>query len=541
MADTKDKIAELFLQDPGCFFLYQDAEEKWISYNETGCPSLAKQPMIHLGFKGIEQLLAKEEEELYHNFLEQIHTKQEADSVSKRVSVNLHLKSVSDCFEYYELIAYTGDGCIISFRHLNAEEIYRIELAENITNDKYPMFFAKGAMRLMQENADSTFALIQFDVAKFKVINEQYGEAMGDEILKYFIHTLTMHCNQDQLFARLTADVFMILTKYKTKEDILALIEELNAELTGYRNIPYTLFWGVSYLPDKDAPLRKYGDAAALARQSIKGDALKHIAFFDDHMRQQANEKKYMEDRMDKALANGEFVMFLQPKFQISTGKLIGAEALVRWIDPQRGMMPPISFIPLFEQNGFVVRMDEYIWEEACKCLKEWKDKGFDPVPISINVSRKNLEQLRFVDKLESLVQRYEIDQKLLEIEITESLDVADVKAGIRKLKERGFVLLMDDFGSGYSSLNTLKDTMFDVIKIDRSFLQDFISSDRGKKIVEHTIQMTNDIGLDMIAEGVENQEQADILEQFGCDKAQGFFYAKPMPKEEFNQRYMSI
>ena len=230
MADAKSKIAELFLQDSGCFFLYKAREGEWTPYNENGCPSLRKEPLIRLGLDGINELLAKDEEELYHRFLEQIKSKETAEiqenkeQFSESFKVNLHLNSAADCYEYYEVTAHVGGGCIICFRHLDAEEIYRIELAENITNDKNPMYFARGVQRLMQEDAESTFALIQFDVAKFKVINEQYGEAMGDEILQYFIHTLTLHCRPDQMFARLNSDVFMILTKYKNREDILAFI-----------------------------------------------------------------------------------------------------------------------------------------------------------------------------------------------------------------------------------------------------------------------------------------------------------------------------
>ena len=227
--------------------------------------------------------------------------------------------------------------------------------------------------------------------------------------------------------------------------------------------------------------------------------------------------------------------MYLQPKYSILHDKMVGAEALVRWVRPGKGIIPPAEFIPMFEKNGFVTKMDAFIWEEACRTVRSWMDKGIEPLPISVNVSRIHLKSGLFITTLNNLVEQYKIPKKYLEIEITETAEEEDAGVGINTLKENGFTLLMDDFGSGYSSLNTLKDTQFDVIKIDREFLQDFIGSKRGQTIVKHTIQMTRSIGLDLVAEGVETKEQAEFLSACGCDTAQGFYYAKPMTVEEFN------
>ena len=180
--------------------------------------------------------------------------------------------------------------------------------------------------------------------------------------------------------------------------------------------------------------------------------------------------------------------------------------------------------------------MDAYIWEEACKTIRSWIDEGWEPLPISVNVSRIHLKDNQFIDVLNHLIEKYQISKNYLEIELTETADSTQISEGISLLKDSGYTLLMDDFGSGYSSLNTLKDTQFDVIKIDRGFLQDFIGSERGQKIVEHTIQMTKSIGLDLVAEGVETKEQAQFLMGCGCDTAQGFYYAKPMTVEQFNE-----
>lgn len=229
--------------------------------------------------------------------------------------------------------------------------------------------------------------------------------------------------------------------------------------------------------------------------------------------------------------------MYLQPKFSISTGKIIGAEALARWIHPERGMISPAEFVPVFEQNGFILKLDQYIWESACRKIRSWLDSGVKPVPISVNISREYVHSFDVVGELVRLVKKYDIPVHYLELEITESVDAEGVGDVVKEMKSAGFTMLMDDFGSGYSSLNMLKTTQFDVLKIDRAFLSEFMESSRGRKIISHTISMSQDIGLDIIAEGVETLEQAQFLSKCGCDAAQGFYYSKPVTQEEFDRK----
>lgn len=228
--------------------------------------------------------------------------------------------------------------------------------------------------------------------------------------------------------------------------------------------------------------------------------------------------------------------MYLQPKYSISENAVIGAEALVRWMQPDKGIVVPQDFIPVFEQNGFIVKLDKYMWECACKELRRWINKGYKPVPISVNVSRMHLKDTEFIYYIEYLLDKYGIRKDLLELEITETIENINANMMVKEAKKHGFTLLMDDFGSGYSSLNTLKSTPFDVLKIDRSFLSSFMESSRGQKIISHTIAMSHDIGLDLIAEGVETREQADFLSASGCNAAQGFYFSKPIPTDEFEK-----
>ncbi len=547
----REDVADVLLADTDTFILIWDSESGWNSVGE-GCDMYVRNALLQNGLKGLRSIVKDCDRELCELFLNRISKGMVGASpfvrvMEQRMNLQIRLMTCNDSFRYFNIECHFLKNSlqeiykiVTEIKPLTQEEIYRLELARTITNDKNPAYFVSGAERLFEANPDKRFALIQFDVAKFKVINEQYGEEVGDELINFFIDGLNMLLDKNQLFARLTADVFMIMTPFDDNDDILRLIDTIDRNLTGYKGISYTLFFGVCEINDKKAPLRKFGDGAAFARQSIKGDALNHVGFYEADMRQRAKTKKYVEDHMNKALTNNEFTMYLQPKYSISQGKIIGAEALVRWIDPERGVVPPMDFIPLFEENGFVVRIDRYIWEEACKTIRGWIDNGITPVPISVNASRRHFRDGKFVQYLNQLVEKYDIDKNLIEVEITETIEEAYVHEGMVMLKENGYKLLMDDFGSGYSSLNTLKDTQFDVIKIDRMFLKNFIGSYRGQKIVEHTIRMTRDIGLDLVAEGVETKEQADFLSECGCDAAQGFYYARPMPVNEFNQLLVS-
>ena len=421
-----------------------------------------------------------------------------------------------------------------AIRPLTQKEEFDSEVLSEFSSYLSPKHFDDRISAMMAANSDHKIAFIQFDVERFKIVNDTYGVEVGDEILRFFSESLAVLCNDNQPFCRMTSDVFMIVTPFDSSEELTDFIRRIESCLTGYKGIEYRLIFGVAIAEDRTVHTRRHGDNASIARQSVKGNALNNIGYYQGNMKSELHKKHTLEDYMHKALLNDEFVMFLQPKYSISSGKIIGAEALARWIHPERGMISPADFIPLFEQNGFIVKLDQIIWESACKKIRSWLDCGIEPVPISVNVSREYLSSFDAVGKLKSLVNKYDIPINLLELEITETIDSDCVQAVVRDMKDAGFTMLMDDFGSGYSSLNMLKTTQFDVLKIDRSFLSEFMESSRGRKIISHTISMSQDIGLDIIAEGVETYEQAQFLKNCGCDSAQGFYYSKPVPAEDF-------
>lgn len=439
------------------------------------------------------------------------------------------------------LIAKTEDGRHVSrtvchIRLMNSSELLTKTIVDSFTNDKHPSVFASNVQKLLNDKSGRQLAFMQFDIEKFKLINAKYGEDKGTEILNFITSGLYTVCTDEQVHLRLSADVFMIAFLFDTAADINRLIGLIEERLGRYEDIEYRFVFGVHIVSDKTLPLRKMGDRAAMARQSIKGNALNNVGYYSDNQENKLISRKYIEDRMHYALEHGEFVMFLQPKCSITTGEIVGAEALTRWIHPEKGMISPMEFIPVFEQNGFIIKLDEYIWEQACKTIRGWIDSGVQPVPISVNISRVHLTNESFIGSLDRLVEKYDIPKKYIETEITETTENAGTEEMIKKLKARGYMLLMDDFGSGYSSLNMLKSTPFDVIKIDRDFFSEFMLSDRGKKIISHTISMSKDIGLDLVAEGVETKEQAEFLHSCGCDVAQGFLYSKPVSLSDFDK-----
>jgi len=283
-------------------------------------------------------------------------------------------------------------------------------------------------------------------------------------------------------------------------------------------------------------------ERANIARRSLGSDVKSICKFYDDNLRAQLLQEKNIEDEMHGALAANHFHMYLQPKFDLQTKELAGAEALVRWIHPEKGLIPPMSFIPLFEKNGFVTELDKCVWKQACEFLSARKKEGAKLFPISVNVSRIHMENDKFIDELILLTRKYGIDPKFLELELTETACFNDEKRfmeTINTLKDLGFVVSMDDFGTGYSSLNMLRNLPIDVLKLDRGFIKDTIQDKKGQIVTSSIIEMANKLNMTTVAEGIETEEQAEFLRSIGCKIAQGFLYGKPVDINSFMELFM--
>ncbi len=451
-------------------------------------------------------------------------------------SICFRVKSDASEPTWYRLNVRIADAfmAVGDIDKMTEREIMDHNILDYYTNDRQPKIYAGIIEKRLEEDVENDYAFIQFDIKNFKLINDKYGEPVGTELLNYINDTLRIYCTDRQIYSRLSSDIFMVVTPYSSPDEIEHFIRGLEKRMSGYKGIKYDFAFGVYYVFDRKLSSRIMGDSAGIARSVVKGNVLENIGYYNDSLKTSLKHRKEIEDSMYPALKNGEFVMYLQAKYSISDNMIIGAEALVRWDHPTKGLIPPGDFIPVFERDGFIIKLDYYIWECACKQLRKWLDLGYEPVPISVNVSRLHLKSSEFIDSIEGLIEKYDIPKHLLELEITETIENINANEMVQEAKNHGFTLLMDDFGSGYSSLNTLKSTPFDVLKIDRSFLSSFMESDRGQKIISHTISMSQDIGLDLIAEGVETKEQAEFLYGCGCNAAQGFYYSKPVPVRDF-------
>lgn len=399
--------------------------------------------------------------------------------------------------------------------------------------------------RSMRACPKNDFAMISVDIDKFKLVNDMYGNVVGDKLLKSVAALLRNECEGKTLFGRMHSDVFSIFMMYNEKKEIETLINRIT-EKSQENMVKYQveLVFGIWIIDDKSLPTNLMYDRASLARKQVKGSKLVNFAFYDEKYRLQIMRDKEIESEMRCALSAGQFVIYLQPKHELDTGHIVGAEALARWIHPKKGVVQPGIFIPLFEKNGFIVKLDEYIWEETCKTIRNWIDIGLEPIPVSINISRFHIYNENLVDIILGLVRKYKIEPRYLELELTESLffdDIGVLYKVLYQLQKNGFKLNMDDFGSGYSSLNMLKNVPVDTVKLDKGFLDEILTTEKGKKIVRHSVAMVKDLDLKVIAEGVETQEQLEFLKESDCDAVQGFYFSKPLPVDEFLQYRLKL
>lgn len=399
-------------------------------------------------------------------------------------------------------------------------------------------FYAR-AERLLRENPERSYSIIRMDIDRFKVINDLYGLDEGDRLLQTIARLIGECMNPYSVCGRIGGDVFCMCVDYSDTETA-KFVHEISEQLSVYpltsRLVPS---FGICRVDSRETPISTLCDWAHLALKTVKGNVLVTHAFYDEKLRKHILEEKKIESQMHFALDKEEFQLYLQPKVHIATNKIVGSEGLVRWLHPAEGLIEPDRFIPLFEKNGFIIRLDEYVWEKTCELLRHWLDKGLPVTPVSVNVSRMHIHDTRLCEKLLGLLRKYRLSPDLLELELTESAfldnDVAMIET-MDTLQRHGFHFSLDDFGAGYSSLNMLKSLPVDTIKLDRVFLSEVSVSEKGKIVVRHTIALAKAMHMKVVAEGVENAKQAEFLLDVGCAVAQGFYYSRPVPVSTFEK-----
>lgn len=444
----------------------------------------------------------------------------------------------------WDFIPKTFHPEIIRFRIMNAVERSKVRTLEYdaMTGIYNEQKFFQATREMLDEAYDEKFAFVRIDVDRFKMVNMLYGAEEGGRMICKIAQAVSeiVKKNKKGTYGRIGGDIFAICVPYKGKQEIEKLVDDLRQNIK-QKNEPYYLETsaGIYMIEDTSMEVTKIYDNATIAAGQCKGQYMVHKVFYSRQMSEYLMQEQRVINEMDEALAKEEFVVYFQPKYELTKMQPYGAEALVRWQKPDGTLVPPGDFIPIFEKNGFIVKLDYYVWEKVCQFIRKELDAGRDIAPISVNVSRINLYNPQFLESIIDLVETYKIPPKYLNLEITESVfseDATVIQDAVNYLHKAGFTILMDDFGSGYSSLNILKDVNLDVLKIDMKFFSKGPSDVKARKIVEAVIKMAEALEMTVIAEGVEDKEQVDFLCELGCDYIQGYYFAKPMPLTEYQK-----
>lgn len=477
-------------------------------------------------------------------FMEAFGKHQEYDNIPVIVATsNDDWHSEQKCLEagVWDFVMKPYNPVLLRFRIKNAIDKSRMIIAERdaVTGLYTKYKFYRTVHSLLAEETEEKFAFVRFDIDRFKMINNFYGVKEGDRVLRGVADELRKVSTAfDQfIYGRLENDIFAICMPYK-EQNIELLINALQIKMKKInKDYNIKVSCGVYVVNDADMDVSEMYDKASLAARSCKGKFDRSISYYNEDMINDMRQEQFIINEVNRAIEEEQFEVYLQPKINLVTDRSYGAEALVRWNHPERGMISPGEFVPVYERNGIIGRLDQYMWRHVCQLLRKWLDEGKNPNPISVNVSRVNIYNPHLVKILKNLITEYQIPTELLNLELTESAFMEDqdlIMKTMSRLHKLGFKIMMDDFGSGYSSLNVLKDMEIDYLKVDMKFLQDEQFNGKGEKVLTSVIRMAKWLHLPSIVEGVETLEQVDFLKCIGCEYAQGYYYAKPMPVADY-------
>lgn len=397
----------------------------------------------------------------------------------------------------------------------------------------------------LDANPNKHFIFMRFDVDRFQLINSFFGLEEGDKLLQYLafkIRQLSLvlpNC----IIGRIEGDIFGVFCHIGVNPDKLRIMIQqiLESFIGGYRSdYELRIIIGVYPIEDNSMAVESIYSKAILASKKCKENPSGgYLEVYDASMSENLMKSQSLTNQMHTALKGNQFEVVLQPKCHLQTGELIGAEALVRWKHPECGYLPPSEFIPVFEKNGFIAKLDEYVWDRACEYLRSWINNGYDLIPISVNVSRYDLRSSTLPAKFRAILDRHEVPAKYLHLEITESAYAEDAHAiveEVQRLKDVGLHIEMDDFGTAYSSLNMLNEMPIDTLKLDMSFIRNYEKSPGKEVILSFVVKLAQALNLDVIAEGIETKEQAAYLFSLGCSMGQGYYFSKPLFKKDFDE-----
>ena len=401
--------------------------------------------------------------------------------------------------------------------------------------------FYQATRELLDQRAGANFAFIHFDIDRFRIINTLYGSKEGDRLIHFVAGAIrkVMTAYGRGTYGRLGGDVFGMCVPYEDGAAIYHILEGIRAEIRKH-SVHYYLETcaGIYLVDDPDMEVAAMHDNAEIAAAQCKGQYMVHDVLYTEEIGQKVLREQHIIDEMDAALAEQQFIVYFQPKYQLKKMAPYGAEALVRWKRAEGTMVSPGEFIPLFEKDGLIVRLDEYVFRKVCSIQGERIRSGKKILPISVNLSRASIHYDNMICRYVKIVEENGIPFSSVPIELTETAALYNDRISklIEKMVDAGFELHMDDFGSGYSSMTSLNQLPFDTLKLDKSLI-DYIENFRGQQVIRHTISLAHSLGMKVLAEGVEKEKQVEILRSLSCDEIQGFYYARPLPWENFETK----
>jgi diguanylate cyclase (GGDEF)-like protein/PAS domain S-box-containing protein len=397
------------------------------------------------------------------------------------------------------------------------------------------------------ESQHSKLAVIYIDIDNFKNINDTIGHSSGDKFLMYVASILAYHIKAPNVVARLSGDEFGILLTNGIEDE---QIETKVNNIFKFLRRPWVLekqqFFisvsiGIALYPEHGKDSTVLMQNADTAMFHIKGNGKDGYCYYNDYMKEKTWNYIQMNARLINAIKNEEFLLYYQPQIDLKTNKITGVEALIRWIHPEKGFIPPMEFIPFAEETGHIHSISRWVLKTACNQNKTWKEKGYEHIKIAVNLSGKTLTQKNLVQHIQQTLQQYHINPHEMELEITETAVIADINHSVdilNSLKQLGLIISLDDFGTGYSSLTYLKKLPIDILKMDREFIKNIVSEDEECFIVKTVIELAHNMGLKVVAEGIETKEQLEVLRKSGCDIAQGYYFSKPVPALEIEELF---
>lgn len=431
---------------------------------------------------------------------------------------------------------------------IHQQKVKRLELltlayVDPITGGDTYAKFQINYERAMTDCPNDKFAFLAMDLNRFKMINDLYGTAEGDKVIWQINDIWRRQLREYEYCGHRMADRFVVLLRYQEVEELEERLQAYMDALqeTAQNKYKISLRVGIYLLEDTTVSFATAHSRSMMALAKAKSSENHFLSFYDEYMEKRLMWEKQVEDVFQTALQNGEFVVFYQAKVDTETEKVSGAEALVRWVRPDGTIIPPGQFIPILENNGTIAKLDQYVFQEVCRQQKAWLEEGRNVVPVSVNLSRVQLADRKLVDTYREMLEKTGVPPQYVGLEFTESamFDNEEVlQDTVDKLHELGMKVLIDDFGVGYSSMMSLKVIPVDILKMDKSFI-DSIGDERGNKIVISIIEFALTLGMRVTAEGVENDQQYRFLQNHRCNDVQGYYFARPVPAEEYQKKYL--